>query len=65
MQGKISVVYKIYLFYRKSEFDNRGHLHVRTVSSQQKFGRPVAGNYFYLDMAAGSLPNQNTIRHRY
>ena len=56
---------KYLLFFRKSEFDDRGHLHVRTVSSEQKFGHPVAGNYFYLDMAAGNLRNQNTIKHRY
>ena len=65
MQFKILVNRKIFnLTFRKSESDNRGHIHVRTVSAQQKFGRPVAGNYFYLDMAAGNLQNQN-IGHRY
>ena len=35
--------------FRISEDNTRGDLHVRTVSSYQNLGKPVAGNFFYVD----------------
>ena len=33
----------------RTKLDSRGDLHVKTVASYQELGKPVAGNFFYVD----------------
>ena len=38
----------------RTQRDSRGELHVKTVATYQKLGKPVAGNFWYVDFGPKS-----------